>query len=91
MPKILPKGRKWITILCCVNAIGVSIPGFYSSKGKTQLKNYIQNCELGACMVAHPHAWMTKELFLNCVCHFVASIPGGVSPENKHLQILNTF
>lgn len=26
VPNILPKSRKWITILCCVNAIGSSIP-----------------------------------------------------------------
>lgn len=40
-------------------------------------------------MVAHPHAWMTKELFLNWRCHFVASIPGGVSLENRHLIVLD--
>lgn len=60
VPKILPKSREWITILCCVNAIGASIPGFYLFKGKNQLKNYIKNYEPGACMAAHPHAWMTK-------------------------------
>jgi len=87
--KILPKSREWITILSCVNAIGSSIPRFYLFKGKTQLKNYIQNCELGVCMAAHPHAWMTKELFLNWLCHFATSVPSGVSPENIHLLILD--
>jgi len=38
VPNILPKSREWITILCCVNAIGTSIPGFYLFKGKNQLK-----------------------------------------------------
>ena len=89
VPKILPKSREWITILSCVNAIGSSIPGFYLFKGKTKLKYYIKNCEPGACMAAHPHAWMTKELLLNWLCHFVASVPGGVSPENKYLLILD--
>ena len=89
VPKILPKSREWITILCCVNAIGTSIPGFYLFKGKNQLKNYIQNCEPGACMAAHPHAWMTKELFLSWLFHFDASVPGGVSPNNRHLLILD--
>jgi len=79
VPKILPKRREWITILCCVNAIGTSIPCFYLFKGKNQLENYIQNCERGACMAAHPYAWMTKEFLLNWICHFVASIPSGVS------------
>lgn len=88
VPKIFPKSREWITILCCVNAIGASILGFYLFKGKTQLKNYIQNSEPGACMAAHPHARMTKELFLNWLTHFFGSIPGGVSPENKHLLVL---
>jgi hypothetical protein len=65
VPKILPKSREWITTLCCVNVVGASIPGFYLFKGKSQLRNYIQNCEVGACMAAHPNALMTKELFMN--------------------------
>ncbi len=28
VPKILPKIREWIVILCCVNTIGLSIPGY---------------------------------------------------------------
>jgi len=32
---------------------------------------------------------MTKELFLNWLFHFTAFVPGGVSPENKHLMILD--
>lgn len=87
VPKILPKNREWITILCCVNAVGASIPGFYLFEGKNQLKNYIKNCEPGPCMAAHPHAWMTKELFFSWLCHFAASVPGGVSPEIRHLLI----
>lgn len=89
VPKILLKSREWITIRSCVNAIDSSITGFCLFKGKTQLKNYIQNCELGACMATHPHAWMIKELFLNWLCHFAASVPSGVSPENIHLLILD--
>jgi len=89
VPKILPKSREWITILCCVNEIGTSIPGFYLFKGKNQLKNYIQNCEPGACMATHPHAWMTKELFLSWPFHFAASVPSGISPNNRHLLILD--
>lgn len=89
VPNILPKSREWITILCCVNAIGTSIPGFYLFKGKNQLKNYIQNCEPGACMAAHPHAWMIKELFLSWLFHFAALVPSGISPNNRHLLILD--
>ena len=31
------------------------------------------------------HAWMNKELFMNWLFHFVASMSSGVSPENRHL------
>ena len=57
--------------------------------GKNQLKNYIQNWEPGACIIVHPHAWMTKENFLNWLFHFGASVPGGASPNNKNLLILD--
>ena len=40
-------------------------------------------------MVAHPNAWMTKELFMNWLCHFASSIPSGVSHENRHLLIFD--
>ncbi|XP_059077024.1 MFS-type transporter clz9-like [Cryptomeria japonica] len=90
VPQILSKSREWITILCCVNAVGHSIPGFYLFKAKRQLKNYIANYEPGACMAAQPHAWMTKEFFLNWLYHFARSISGGVSPTNRHLLIFDS-
>ncbi|XP_059067174.1 uncharacterized protein LOC131858141 [Cryptomeria japonica] len=34
---ILSKSYEWITILCCINAFGKSIPGFYFFKGKRKL------------------------------------------------------
>lgn len=86
---ILPKSRKWITILVCVNAIGQSIPSFYMFKGKKKLTNYISGYKSGACMATQPHAWMTKELFLSCLHHFVRSVPGGISPINRHLLIFD--
>lgn len=86
---ILPKSREWLTILVCVNAIGQSIPSFYLFKGKKHLQNYIARCEPGACMAVQPHAWMTKELFLNWLHHFARSVPGGVSPTNRHLLIFD--
>ncbi|KAH9314182.1 hypothetical protein KI387_022809 [Taxus chinensis] len=89
VPHIMSKSREWITILCCVNAARQSIPGFYLFKAKRQLKNYIAGCEPGACMAAQPHAWMTKELFMNWLHHFARSVPGGVSPKNRHLLIFD--
>ena len=38
-------------------------------------------------MDAHPNAWMTKELFMNWIFHFSASVLNGVSLENRHLLI----
>ena len=38
VPKILPKRREWITIMCCVNAINALVPDFYLFKRKSQLK-----------------------------------------------------
>lgn len=89
VPNIFPRNKEWINILCCVNAIGISIPEFYILKCKNQLKNYIQHSELGACMAAHPHAWLTEELFLICLFHFAASVLDGVSPNNIPLLILD--
>ncbi|XP_059077123.1 uncharacterized protein LOC131876246 [Cryptomeria japonica] len=43
---IIPKKLEWNTILCCVNSLGKSIPGFYLFKGKPQLQNYISKCDL---------------------------------------------
>ena len=53
------------------------------------MKIYIKNCEVGACINAHPNAWMTKELFLNWLCHFAAFISSGVLREKKHLVIFD--
>ncbi|XP_057843427.2 MFS-type transporter clz9-like [Cryptomeria japonica] len=89
MSYVLTKSREWITILCCINASGQSIPGFYLFKGKRKLHNYISKCELRACIIAQQHAWMTKELFLNWLHHFKYLVPGGVSPTNRHLLIFD--
>ena len=76
--KIMPKSREWITIMCCINAINASIHGFYLFKGNYRLTNNIKNCEVGACMATHPDEWMTKELFMNQLCHFIAIVHGDV-------------
>jgi len=89
VPHLISKSKEWITILACVSASGCSIPGFYLFKSKRHIRNYIANCELGACMVAKEHAWITKELFLNWLQHFAGSIPRGVSPTNRSLLIFD--
>ena len=82
----LPMSRESIYSFC-VNAIGFSNPRFYLFKGKDHMKNYIKNCELETCMTTHPNAWMTKELFMNWLYHFVVVVPSGFSPTNRHLLI----
>ena len=72
-----------------INKVGESIPRFYLLKGKSRFRNYIKDCEVGACMYAQQNALMTKELIVNCLCHFVASIRGGVSHEDRHLLIFD--
>lgn len=89
VPKIIPKSREWITILCCINVVSALILGFYLFKGKSWLRNYIQNNEVEACMVAHPNGWMTKEFFMNWLCHFANSVLGGVLHENRNLLIFD--
>ncbi|KAH9291752.1 hypothetical protein KI387_043059, partial [Taxus chinensis] len=89
VPKIIPRSREWMTILCCVNAAGQCIPNFYLFKGQKVSQNYIKGCEPGACMAAHPSAWMTRELFISWLYHFSKSVPGGVCPENRHLLIFD--
>ena len=60
VPKIIPKRKEWMIIMCFINVVNASIPGFYLFKGKIQLKNYIKNYEVGAWMATNPNAWMTK-------------------------------
>jgi len=40
-------------------------------------------------MDAHPHVSMAKEIFVNWIFHFVASVPGDILPESRHILILN--
>ena len=89
MWQFFPKIRKCITILCFIISSGPSIPRFYLFKGKTQLKNCINNCDLGICVDAHPNVRMTERMFMNWISHFVASMNGGVSLENRNLLIFN--
>ncbi|XP_059068723.1 MFS-type transporter clz9-like [Cryptomeria japonica] len=89
VPHLISKSKEWITVLACVSACGFSIPRFYLFKSKRHIRNYIANCELGACMAVQEHAWMTKELFLNWLEHFAHSVPGGVPPSHRALLIFD--
>jgi len=82
VPKKIPGRRERITILCYFNATGSSIPVFIYSKEKHNLKTVyiIVNRVQHACT---SHAWMTKQLFLNWIFHYTASMSSGVSSENR--------
>ncbi|MCO5547573.1 hypothetical protein L7F22_001024 [Adiantum nelumboides] len=66
--------REWMTVLCCVNAAGQTIPSYYIFKGSIITSNYIENCEQGAAMAMQQKAWMTGELFQAWINHFKQSI-----------------
>ncbi|KAI5082720.1 hypothetical protein GOP47_0002463 [Adiantum capillus-veneris] len=80
--------REWMTILCCVNAIGEAIPSYYIFKGSRITTNYIRFCEPGAAMAVQKKAWMTGELFQAWLKHFddAISLQG---KENRHLLVLD--
>lgn len=60
VPKVNPKGRKWIKILFCVNAIGQRIRRHNLLEGSKALKKNIKDCEPRACWVLNFKAWMME-------------------------------
>jgi hypothetical protein len=82
---------EWLSILVCINAVGVAIPSFYIFRGKRLGQNYIQHCEPGATMAMQPRAWMTSYFFSAWMSRFIdlvrASSP--ISPDHWHLLILD--
>ncbi|MCO5593831.1 hypothetical protein L7F22_047849 [Adiantum nelumboides] len=81
--------REWMTVLCCVNAAGHSIPSYYIFKGSRITSNYIENCEQGAAMAMQRKAWMTGELFQAWLNHFKHSIAQDMGFGQRHLLILD--
>lgn len=88
---IVPNQREWLSVLVCINAEGTSIPSFYIFRGRRFRQNYIEKCEAGATMAMQQRAWMTSYLFSAWISHFIASVRkvGAISPENRHLLILD--
>jgi hypothetical protein len=88
---IVPNQREWLSVLVCINAAGSSIPSFYIFRGKRFRQNCIEKCEAGTTMAMQQRAWMTSYLFSAWMSHFIASVRGrgGISPENRHLLILD--
>ena len=78
-----------MTILSCINAEDKALPGYYIFKGKRALLNYLSQCKEGATMSMQGKAWMTMQLFSAWLEHFKQVVPGGVSPEHRHLLILD--
>ena len=88
---IVPNQREWLSVLICINAAGSSIPSFYIFHGRRFRQNYIEKCEPGATMALQQRAWMTSYPFSAWISHFIASVRriGTISPENRHLLILD--
>ncbi|MCO5601306.1 hypothetical protein L7F22_055425 [Adiantum nelumboides] len=81
--------KEWMTVLCCVNAEGQSIPSYYIFKGSRIASNYIENCEEGAAMAMQKKAWMTSELFQAWLEHFDNAITQRIGKSSRHLLILD--
>lgn len=86
---IAPDSREWLTILCCVNAVGGVLPGYYIFKGKKAKQNYLLECENGAVMSMQGKAWMIGQLFEAWLEHFKSSVPTPLSPTERHLLIVD--
>jgi hypothetical protein len=55
--------HEWLSVLVCINAVGLAIPSFIVFIGKHFHQNYIDRCEPGATMSMQPRAWITSYLF----------------------------
>ena len=86
--KVMPYEREWISVLCCMNVDGASIPNFYIFKGKQFQRNYIEAFEARATMAMRPCAWMTSFLFAQWISHFVKSLEA-MRGVQRHLIILD--
>jgi len=75
---IIPKERKWLSVLTCINVAATNIPNSYIFKGKWMCKNYIKRCENGATMAMQSKAWMTNQLCANWIVHFVMLVNDGM-------------
>ena len=88
---IIPDQREWLSVLVCINIVGLAIPSFSVFKRKRFRQNYIERCELRATMSMQPCAWMTSYLFSIWISHFIEYVQSmeGISMENMHLLILD--
>jgi hypothetical protein len=68
---IIPKNRKWLSILCCINAMGGSIPNFYIFKEKKMRRNFLDLANPEDIMAMQPRAWMTSYLLDSWISHFI--------------------
>jgi len=76
-----------ITVCCCVNAIGNSVPPFFIFPRVRFSDRMISGCPPGSVGVASPSGWMNAETFLQWMKHFINHTRCGV--DNKVLLILD--
>jgi hypothetical protein len=85
---ITPKSKEWLTIICVVNATGITLPKYIFRKERI-CDDYIQLCKPKTCMAMQSKAWMTTYLFKEFLSFFKRSIPSEISLTNRHLHILD--
>jgi hypothetical protein len=89
---LVPDQRERLSVLICINGVGLSIPSFYIFRGKRFKQNYIECCEPGATIAMQPRAWMTLYLFLAWTSYLIKSVRrfDVISTKQRHLLILDS-
>ena len=67
----IPDQWEWLSILICINIVRSTTPSFYIFKGQRIFQNYIRHCESGATMAMQSKAWITSDLFIEWISHFI--------------------
>ncbi|XP_041371560.1 uncharacterized protein LOC121385091 [Gigantopelta aegis] len=63
-----------VTLLCCVNACGNSIPPLFVFPRVNFKKHMLRGAPPGSVGVAHPSGWMTGENFVVFLHHFIKNV-----------------
>ena len=58
----------------------------YTYSGMKKTTYYVKKCEPNASMIMQENGYITSEIFLEWLGHFVKNILGGISKDNTHLQ-----
>lgn len=76
-----------VTMCCCVNAAGISLPPVYIFPRVNYRHFMLSNAPNGSLGLANPSGWMTSELFFETLSHFIKHM--NVSKENPALLLID--